>query len=79
MINGQLTDPVIVECVASPYPQVLYSGQHVIEKKLTQPLTGMGGEVERLRCRYLVAAAGAKSTVRSSLASTSRNSASKGT
>lgn len=94
MLNGQPTDPVVVDRVFSPFPRVLYSGQDVIEKTLTQSLADKGGEVERgckvtgfeqdedgvtvtferedggseqLRCRYLVAADGANSTIRSGL------------
>ncbi len=78
--------------VSSPYPNVLYSGQDVIETTLNERLEAAGGRIERgcevidvdsddtgvtvtfkrgegpperLRCRYLVAADGAKSTVRS--------------
>jgi 2-polyprenyl-6-methoxyphenol hydroxylase-like FAD-dependent oxidoreductase len=94
MFNGQPTDPVLVDRVASPFSRVLYSGQDVIEQTLTQSLTDKGGQVERgctvtgfeqdedgvtvtferedggperLRCRYLVAADGANSTIRSGL------------
>ncbi|MFC0388134.1 FAD-dependent monooxygenase [Muricoccus vinaceus] len=92
MLNGQPTDPLLVDRVASPYPRVLYSGQDVIETTLSQTLADKGtavergckvtgfeqdedgvtvtvereeGGPERVRCRYLVAADGANSTVRS--------------
>jgi 2-polyprenyl-6-methoxyphenol hydroxylase-like FAD-dependent oxidoreductase len=78
--------------VASPFPQVLYSGQDVIETTLIRTFAERGGRLARgrkvagivqdeegvtvtlsrgddgpeesLRCRYLVAADGARSTVR---------------
>lgn len=91
-INGTPTTPIAIDDVASPYQQVLYSGQDVIETTLTTTFEGRGGTLdrgckvvdiasdamgvtvtfqrgedapeERRRCRYLVAADGAKSTVR---------------
>jgi 2-polyprenyl-6-methoxyphenol hydroxylase-like FAD-dependent oxidoreductase len=91
-INGTPTTPIAIDDVASPYPQVLYSGQDVIEKTLSETFEGRGGRLARghrvtgiaqdsdgvtltlgrgddapeqhLRCRYVVAADGAKSTVR---------------
>ena len=92
LMNGVPTTPIQIDQVASPYPQVLYSGQDVIEKTLIAKFEERGGRLdrgckvidvasdeagvtvtfrrgddgpeERLRCRYLVAADGAKSTVR---------------
>ena len=92
LMNGVPTTPIQLDQVASPYPQVLYSGQDVIEKTLIVEFEERGGRLEhgckvtdaahdemgvtvafkrgedgpeeRLRCRYLVAADGAKSTVR---------------
>ncbi|KMO36263.1 FAD-binding monooxygenase [Methylobacterium variabile] len=91
-VNGAPTTPIPIDDVASPYPQVLYSGQDVIETTLIETFEARGGRMERgcrvvgiaqdddsvtvtLRrgddgpeerrtCRYLVAADGAKSTVR---------------
>ncbi len=92
LMNGVPTTPIQIDRVASPYPQVLYSGQDVIETTLTETFEQRGGTLdrgckvvdvasdetgvtvtlkrgedapeERRRCRYLVAADGAKSTVR---------------
>ncbi len=91
LMNGVPTTPIQIDQVASPYPQVLYSGQDVIEKTLTETFEGRGGTLDRgckvigisadetgvtvtfkrddapeeqRRCRYLVAADGANSTVR---------------
>lgn len=92
LMNGVPTTPLRVDQVASPYPQVLYSGQDVIETTLIETFEGRSGKLERgckvvdvssdetgvtvtfkrgddapeerRRCRYLVAADGAKSTVR---------------
>jgi 3-(3-hydroxy-phenyl)propionate hydroxylase len=91
-INGTATAPIRIDDVASPHPQVLYSGQDVIEATLIETYAARGGRMERgckvarvagdedgvtvtvrrgddgpeerLRGRYLVAADGAKSTVR---------------
>ncbi|SDA34014.1 3-(3-hydroxy-phenyl)propionate hydroxylase [Methylobacterium sp. UNC378MF] len=94
-MNGTPTTPIQIDDVTSPHPQVLYSGQDVIETTLIETYEGRGGRMqrggkvvsvaqdgdgvtvtvrrgeegteERLRCRYLVAADGAKSTVRDQL------------
>ncbi|SFM22836.1 FAD-dependent monooxygenase [Methylobacterium pseudosasicola] len=94
-MNGTPTTPIRIDDVTSPHPQVLYSGQDVIETTLIETYEGRGGRMqrggkvmavaqdgdgvtvtvrrgddgpeERLRCRYLVAADGAKSTVRDRL------------
>ncbi len=91
-VNGTATTPIVIDDVSSPYPQVLYSGQDVIETTLIDTFEDRGGRIERgcevvdvtqddtgatltfrrgedglpetRRCRYLVAADGAKSTVR---------------
>lgn len=91
-MNGTPTTPIRIDDVTSPHPQVLYSGQDVIETTLIETYEGRGGRMqrggkvvsvvqdgdgatvtvrrgddgleERLRCRYLVAADGAKSTAR---------------
>ena len=91
-INGAPTTPIQIDDVASPFPQVLYSGQDVIEATLVETFEARGGRLarnrtvtditqddggvtvttrhgedgreERLRGRYVVAADGAKSTVR---------------
>ena len=91
-VNGTPTTPIAIDAVESPFPQVLYSGQDVIERTLIETFEGRGGRIERgckvidvavdeagvtvtftwgedspretRRCRYLVAADGAKSTVR---------------
>lgn len=91
-VNGTPTTPIAIDEVASPFPQVLYSGQDVIEETLSATFEARGGRLsrgckvvglaqdeagvtvtlrrgedgpeERLRGRYLVAADGAKSTVR---------------
>lgn len=91
-VDGTPTTPIPIADVASPYPEVLYSGQDVIERTLTGALEARGGRLERgrtvtgilqdetgvtvvlrrgedgpeerRRCRYLVAADGARSTVR---------------
>jgi 2-polyprenyl-6-methoxyphenol hydroxylase-like FAD-dependent oxidoreductase len=49
LLNGQPTDPVKVDHVESPYPQVLYSGQDVIEKTLSKAADDRGRPVERGR------------------------------
>lgn len=92
LMNGVPTTPIQIDQIASPYPQVLYSGQDVIEKTLIETFEQRGGTLERgcrvvdvssdetgvtvtlkrgddareerRRCRYVVAADGAKSTVR---------------
>ncbi|MBL6081210.1 FAD-dependent monooxygenase [Belnapia sp. T18] len=92
LINGVPTAPLLIDQVASPYPQVLYSGQDVIEKTLIEMFEKRGGTLDRgckvvgivadeagvtvtfkrdcnameeqRRGRYLVAADGAKSTIR---------------
>ncbi|KQO76389.1 FAD-dependent monooxygenase [Methylobacterium sp. Leaf88] len=94
-MNGTPTTPIRIDDVTSPHPQVLYSGQDVIETTLIKTYEGRGGRMQRggrvvavaqdgdgvtvtvrrgddgpeelLRCRYLVAADGAKSTVRTQL------------
>ncbi|UHC15691.1 FAD-dependent monooxygenase [Methylobacterium currus] len=91
-MNGTPTTPIPIDEVASPYPQVLYSGQDVIETTLIGAFADRGGRMARgrkvvavaqdedgvtvtlrrgedgpeetLRGRYLVAADGARSTVR---------------
>ncbi len=47
LLNGQTVDPVEVEQVESPYPQVLYSGQDVIETTLSEQVARKGNTVER--------------------------------
>lgn len=49
LLNGQTVDPVEIADIASPYAQVLYSGQDVIETVLTEQLEAKGGSVERGR------------------------------
>ncbi|MCJ2099208.1 FAD-dependent monooxygenase [Methylobacterium sp. E-046] len=94
-MNGTPTRPIQIDDVTSPHPQVLYSGQDVIETALIETYEGRGGRMqrggkvvsvvqdgdgvtvtvrrgddgpeERLRCRYLVDADGAKSTVRNQI------------
>lgn len=91
-VDGTPTTPIPIADVASPYPQVLYSGQDVIERTLAGTFEERGGRIERgvtvtdlvqdetgvtvvlrrgedgpeerRRARYLVAADGAKSTIR---------------
>ncbi len=46
-LNGQPINPVDVDRVASPYPQVLYSGQDIIEQTLSQTVADRGSAVER--------------------------------
>ncbi len=46
-LNGQPINPVDVDQVASPYPQVLYSGQDIIEQTLSQVVADRGSAVER--------------------------------
>ena len=49
LLNGRTVDPVELDHVASPYPEVLYSGQDVIEKTLVGQVERKGGTVERGR------------------------------
>lgn len=46
-LNGQPIRPVEIDRVASPYPQVLYSGQDIIEQTLSQAVDDRGSAVER--------------------------------
>lgn len=48
-LNGQTVVPVEVADVASPYAEVLYSGQDVIETVLSEQVEAKGGAVERGR------------------------------
>ena len=43
-MNGKPTTPIEIDDVASPYPQVLYSGQDVIEKTLVETFERRGCE-----------------------------------
>jgi len=91
-VNGTPAAPTQIDDVESPYPQVLYSGQDVIEETMIAELEMRGGTIarghrvvgvaqdedgvtvtftrddggseEQMRSRYLVAADGAKSTIR---------------
>ena len=49
LLNGKTVAPVAVEQVESPYPQVLYSGQDVIETTLSDQVVQNGNTVERGR------------------------------
>jgi 3-(3-hydroxy-phenyl)propionate hydroxylase len=49
LLNGRTVDPVDIADVASPYPEVLYSGQDVIERTLTEQVGRKGGTVEHGR------------------------------
>lgn len=49
LLNGQPIDPVELDHVASPYPQVLYSGQDVVEATLSDLVAERGCAVERGR------------------------------
>jgi 2-polyprenyl-6-methoxyphenol hydroxylase-like FAD-dependent oxidoreductase len=49
LLNGQTVDPVQIADVASPFGEVLYSGQDVIETILTEQVEAKGGAVERGR------------------------------
>ncbi|WP_413520742.1 FAD-dependent monooxygenase [Psychrobacter glacincola] len=49
LLNGRPTDPVEVSEVSSPYSEVLYSGQDVIEKTLSEQIESKGYQVERGR------------------------------
>lgn len=46
-LNGQPINPIDIDRVASPYPQVLYSGQDIIEQTLSQAVADRGSAVER--------------------------------
>lgn len=46
-LNGQPINPIDVDQVASPYPQVLYSGQDIIEQTLSNAVAERGSGVER--------------------------------
>ncbi|MBC3788670.1 FAD-dependent oxidoreductase [Spirosoma utsteinense] len=48
-LDGQPLDQVKLDEVDSPYPKVLYSGQDVIEKTLSEQIARRGGSVERDR------------------------------
>ena len=47
LLNGRPVDPVAIADVRSPYGPVLYSGQDVIEKTLSEQIEAKGGRVER--------------------------------
>ncbi|WP_337267474.1 FAD-dependent monooxygenase [Oryzifoliimicrobium ureilyticus] len=49
LLNGQPIDPVDLADVASPFGEVLYSGQDVIETILSEQIEAKGGRVERGR------------------------------
>lgn len=49
LLNGHPTKQVEVAQVASPYPEVLYSGQDVIEETLSKLVEERGGTIERGR------------------------------
>lgn len=49
LLNGRPVDPVEVSEVSSPYNEVLYSGQDVIEKTLTEQIESKGAQIERGR------------------------------
>lgn len=90
-LHGRPTAPIPIAEVDSPYPRVLYSGQDVIERTLSETFEARGGRLQRgcrvtgmrqdeagvtlqleredgtqeqRRARYLVAADGARSTIR---------------
>lgn len=48
-LDGQPLDQVKLDEVDSPFPKVLYSGQDVIEKTLSEQIIQRGGRVERNR------------------------------
>lgn len=48
-LDGQPLDQVKLDAVDSPYAKVLYSGQDVIEKTLSEQIARRGGSVERDR------------------------------
>lgn len=47
LLNGKPVDPIAIADVASPYPDVLYSGQDVIETVLAGQIEAKGGRVGR--------------------------------
>lgn len=49
MLNGRPVNPVAIADVPSPFGPVLYSGQDVIEKTLSEQIEAKGGTVERGR------------------------------
>jgi 3-(3-hydroxy-phenyl)propionate hydroxylase len=49
LLTGKTVDPIAIADVASPYPDVLYSGQDVIETVLAHRIQARGGQVERGR------------------------------
>jgi 2-polyprenyl-6-methoxyphenol hydroxylase-like FAD-dependent oxidoreductase len=49
LLNGQTIDPVDIAAVPSPFTDVLYSGQDVIETTLIAKIEGKGGTIERGR------------------------------
>ncbi|AXA90599.1 FAD-dependent monooxygenase [Massilia sp. YMA4] len=49
LLNGKTVEPIAIADVASPYPDVLYSGQDVIETVLAEQVQAKGGTVERGR------------------------------
>nr|WP_219909707.1 FAD-dependent monooxygenase [Pseudoduganella armeniaca] len=49
LLNGKTVEPIAIAAVASPYPDVLYSGQDVIETVLADQVQAKGGAVERGR------------------------------
>ncbi|GJE74188.1 Rifampicin monooxygenase [Methylorubrum suomiense] len=46
-MNGTPTTPIQIDDVTSPHPQVLYSGQDVIETTLIETYEGRGGRMQR--------------------------------
>ena len=46
-VNGRPTTPIPIADVASPYPEVLYSGQDVIERSLVAEFEARGGQLDR--------------------------------
>ncbi|KAA8921140.1 MULTISPECIES: FAD-dependent monooxygenase [Xanthomonas] len=49
LLNGKTVDPIDIAQVASPYPEVLYSGQDVIENVLARRIETGGAALERGR------------------------------
>lgn len=47
LLNGRPVDPIAVADVKSPYPDVLYSGQDVIEQTLVDRIAAGGEQLER--------------------------------